>query len=113
MTGSPRLVGMSFATSPVIDEFHSTRSHLQKGTQPVGTTFLLWDLLWPLLMLALLVLSLVSIIWLLRHMGRTTPTPAPTRDPALDELRRRYATGEIDQDEYRHRRDQLRDEQGR
>ena len=33
-------------------------------------------------------------------------------DSALDELRRRYAAGEIDDDEYRHRRDILTKEGG-
>ncbi|MFC7339883.1 SHOCT domain-containing protein [Saccharopolyspora griseoalba] len=63
-----------------------------------------WMLLWGLIGLALLVLIIVAIIWLIRHMltGRTGS------DPAEEELRRRYAEGQIDHDEYQRRRAELR-----
>jgi len=56
-----------------------------------------------LITLALLVLIVVTIIWLIRNM-----TPGQRRDPALEELRRRYAAGDIDQEEFRTRKADLR-----
>lgn len=64
-------------------------------------------LLWGLIGLALLVLIIVAIVWLVRHLltgGESRP------DRAEQELRRRYAAGEIDADEYRRRRNDLREE---
>lgn len=57
-------------------------------------------LLWGLIGLALLVLIILAIVWLVRHMLAGQRTSA---DPAEQELRRRYASGEIDSDEYRRR----------
>lgn len=68
-----------------------------------------WMGLWALISLALLVLLILLIIWLIRGMstggrGRTNQPP----DDPLEILRRRYATGEIDEEEYHHRRNSLR-----
>ena len=55
-----------------------------------------WWIFWILLIVALVVW-----VW---------PGRRAERDSALDELRRRYAAGEIDDDEYQHRLDVLRKE---
>jgi putative membrane protein len=62
-------------------------------------------------MLALLVpvLLLLAIAWPLWHLARGTFRPHPPIDPALEELRVRYARGEIDQAEYEERRRVLAD----
>lgn len=64
-----------------------------------------WMLLWGLIGLALLVLIIVAIIWLIRHM---LAGPGSRSDPAEEELRRRYAAGDIDHEEYQRRRAELR-----
>ncbi len=66
-----------------------------------------WILLWSLIGLALLVLIILAIIWMVRHLF---VRPAHERqDSAEAELRRRYAAGEIDRDEYLRRRTDLRE----
>jgi putative membrane protein len=64
--------------------------------------------LWGLTTLALLVLIIVAIIWLIRHLVRTSGS-STRNDLAEEELRRRYAAGEIDQEEFRRRRNDLRE----
>jgi putative membrane protein len=49
-----------------------------------------------LLALALLVLLVTLIIWLIRHMA----SGSGHGDPAEQELRKRYANGEVGRDEY-------------
>lgn len=66
---------------------------------------IVWMLLWGLIGLALLTLIITSIVWLINHMS-TSPTPRT--DPAEEELRRRYAAGDLDDEEYHRRRDELR-----
>lgn len=72
-----------------------------------------WMGLWGLISLALLVLLILLIIWLSRTMfassrsrGEQLPRPA---DDTLDILRRRYAAGEIDDEEFHRRRNNLRE----
>lgn len=65
-----------------------------------------WMLLWGLIGLALLTLIIVAIIWLIRHM---LAGPASRADSAEEELRRRYATGDIDHEEYQRRKAALRE----
>lgn len=65
-----------------------------------------WMLLWGLIGLALLVLIVVAIIWLIRHM---IAGARPQLDPAWDELRRRYAAGDIDHEEFARRKRDLSD----
>ena len=66
-------------------------------------------LLWVLIGLAVLVLVILAIIWLVRSLtGRHSSVEAQHEDPALLELRRRYAAGQIDHDEYQKRLDDLR-----
>jgi uncharacterized membrane protein len=42
-----------------------------------------------------------------RVLHRVLPASTPPRDPALDDLRSRFARGEIDEAEYRHLRSVL------
>ena len=46
-------------------------------------------------------LGCVVIVLLARGLHRTLPATTPPRDPALDDLRTRFARGEIDEAEYR------------
>ena len=67
----------------------------------MGTGMAISMLLWTLVGLALLVLAVVAIVWLVR---RTRPDSGTGRDDGAEGLlRRRYAAGEIDDDEF-HRR---------
>ncbi|MDK3256642.1 SHOCT domain-containing protein [Blastococcus capsensis] len=55
-----------------------------------------WMLLWALVGLALLVAGVLAAIWLVKHRS-----PARDAGPASEEvLRRRYAAGEIDREDY-------------
>lgn len=62
----------------------------------------MWMLLWGLLGVALLVLAVLSIVWLVRNLSRA-PGGGGGVDPAEQELRRRYAAGQIDREEYQQR----------
>lgn len=68
----------------------------------------LWMALWGLIALALLVVLILAIVWLLRALFRPAGHAGQPRDEAEDVLRRRYASGEIDEEEYQRRRDGLR-----
>ncbi len=66
-----------------------------------------WMLLWALVGLALLVLAVLGAIWLGRRLSRDGREEAHGSQRRLDEapsaqelLRRRYAAGDIDRDEY-------------
>lgn len=65
-------------------------------------------LVWGLLGLALLALAIVATVWLVRHMTGAGD-PGPTYESPEDILRRRYAAGELDEDEYLSRRAGLRE----
>lgn len=74
-----------------------------------------WMGSWALISLALLVLLVLLIIWLIRSMspggrGRTDQpqSQSQSHDETLEILRRRYAAGEIDEEEYHRRRNGLR-----
>ena len=56
-----------------------------------------WMLLWALVGLALLVVAVLGSIWLVKNRSSAHPGPVP--DPG-EVLRRRYAAGEIDREEY-------------
>ena len=59
-----------------------------------------WMLIWLLVVIALVAVAVFAVV---RFSGpRTKP-----RDEALNVLRRRYAAGELDEDEYRRRRSGL------
>ncbi|SFQ69592.1 putative membrane protein [Amycolatopsis arida] len=64
-----------------------------------------WMLLWGLVGLAVLTLAVLGIVWLVRSL--TNRPAAPLEDPARAELRRRYAAGQLDRDEYLRRLDDL------
>lgn len=69
-----------------------------------------WMILWGLLGLALLALIVLGIAWLVRSLSGSPSGPGrPTaEDPAEQELRRRYATGELTREEYHQRLGDLR-----
>jgi len=58
----------------------------------------------PLAMLVVFVLTIVAIVWFIRAI---TTTRSDTRISALEILEERFARGEIDQSEFRNRRNQL------
>ncbi len=67
----------------------------------------LWMLFWALVGLAVLVLAVVGVIWLVRRTDTPRPAPVTGRETPEELLRRRYAAGEIDEDEYERRRSGL------
>ena len=78
-------------------------------TDGIGTGgMMLGMLIWGLLGLALLALAILATIWLIRGLtGRSEP--GSTYESPEDILRRRYAAGELYEDEYVSRRSGLRD----
>ncbi len=61
---------------------------------------MLWMVLWGLVGIAVLALGVLGSVWLIRNLsGRTTPE-LPEVESAEETLRRRYAAGEIDEDEF-------------
>lgn len=65
-----------------------------------------WMLLWGLIGLAILVIVVLGIVWLVRSLS--APGHRTADDQAEQELRSRYAAGEIDSEEYRQRLADLR-----
>jgi len=65
--------------------------------EPVFLVGLLFTMLLP-------VLLVIAIAWPLWHLARGTFRPHSPSDPALDELRVRYARGEISLEEFEERR---------
>lgn len=65
---------------------------------------ILWGLLWTLIGIAVLVLAVLAIVDFVR---RDRDTGGRSRQSAEDILRKRFAAGEIDEDEYNQRRSQL------
>ncbi|MFG1710982.1 SHOCT domain-containing protein [Nonomuraea sp. M3C6] len=56
---------------------------------------------WVVLGLALLGLAVAAVVWLVRSLTRDQARPGlPAADAAHEELRRRYAAGEIDREQY-------------
>ena len=70
--------------------------------------FFLVALLPLLLWVLLLVLGVILLVRLLNRSGASQPPQWGSGDSAEDVLRRRFATGEIDEEEYRRRLDVLR-----
>jgi putative membrane protein len=83
-----------------------TTMYAMGGMEGMGG-MMLWMLIWGLVGLALLVLTVVGIVWLVRR-GTGSNQPAPPESPE-EILRRRYAAGELDEDEYFRRRAGLQD----
>lgn len=71
-----------------------------------------WMLLWGLVGLVVVVLAVVGVVALVRGRrgsqsaltGGSAEVKGSDADPAVQELRRRLAAGEIDEDEYLQRR---------
>jgi putative membrane protein len=65
----------------------------------------LWIVLVILTLLAILVLAILGSVWLVRSLqsGRTTRAGVADDEAARDLLRRRYAAGEIDDEEFERR----------
>lgn len=64
-------------------------------------------LFWGLFGLALLTLAVLAIVWLVGNLRRNGGNAVIGRDDAEQVLRREYASGRIDHDEYQHRRANL------
>ncbi|MGP3921062.1 SHOCT domain-containing protein [Nonomuraea sp. 10N515B] len=65
-----------------------------------------WTAFWAILVLAVLALAVAATMWVVRSLtardqGRP---PLPPEDRAWAELRRRYAAGEIDREEFLERK---------
>ena len=56
-----------------------------------------WMLLWALVGLALLVVAVLAAVWLVKHRSPAGPGAGPGPEEVL---RRRYAAGEIDREDY-------------
>jgi putative membrane protein len=61
-----------------------------------------WMLLWAVLALALIVLAVVATVWLVKHLSSSGSGSDDRRV-----LERRYASGDIDREEFLQRRDDL------
>jgi len=62
-----------------------------------------WMILSGLLIVALIILVVVGIVVLVRHSERRPGASTWQRENPQDVLRRRYATGEIDEEEFQRR----------
>lgn len=69
---------------------------------------MMWMLVWLLAGLALLVAVVVGVVWWLRRDRRSGQESNRSADSPEEILKRRYATGEIDEDEYLRRSAGLR-----
>lgn len=70
--------------------------HMMGGMGP-------WMVLWVVVSLAVLALASAGTVWLTRALTTGVHTPSlqpPVIDAAQAELRRRYAAGEIDREQY-------------
>lgn len=64
----------------------------------------LWGLLVLLAVVALLVLAVLGSVWFYRQLqGRRAAPAADDGDAARNDLRKRFAAGEIDEDEFERR----------
>ena len=73
------------------------------GMGAMGGAMWMWMLLWGLVGLALLVASVLAIVWLVRRSQREL-LDSHMHESAQEVLGRRYAAGQIDEDEYLRRR---------
>jgi putative membrane protein len=67
--------------------------------------WVIWAILVILTLLAVLVVAVLASVWLVRKLREGEPGPVATGigESAYEALRRRYATGEIDDEEYERR----------
>lgn len=70
----------------------------------MGGGMVLWMLLWGLVGIAVLALAVVGIVALSRKSFSDDPAVPARSDPAVEDLRHRLASGQIDEDEYLRRR---------
>ncbi|MEO3859681.1 SHOCT domain-containing protein [Acrocarpospora sp. B8E8] len=65
-----------------------------------------WMILWAILGLVVLGLTVAGTVWLVRSLitGDQGRPQVPPEDPVRRELRRRYAAGEIDREEFLQRK---------
>lgn len=68
----------------------------------MGVWMGLWGLLAVLVLIAVLVFAALGSVWLIRRL-RGDGKPVVGTDAARETLRHRYATGEIDEEEYERR----------
>lgn len=68
-----------------------------------GGMMLIWMLIWGLVGLAIFALAVAGSVWLVRHSGGLRQ-PEGTEESPEEIVRRRYAAGELDEDEYHRRR---------
>jgi len=78
---------------------------MMHGWNPFMTMGSVWGVLWMLVLVALTVWAAVVLTRAL--LPRSGGSESARHDDALDALRARYARGEIDEDEYRTRRETL------
>jgi putative membrane protein len=67
----------------------------------MGGGMMMWMLLWAVVALAVLALAVTGVVWLVR---RSSPDTGARQESPEEILKRRYAAGEIDEDEFRRRR---------
>jgi len=67
---------------------------------------------WMIPMMAFLLAIIGIIVWALMHAARNDQPTSPSAPCAEEVLAHRFAAGEIDADEYRERRDALRERAG-
>jgi putative membrane protein len=67
----------------------------------MGGGMMMWMLLWAVVGLAVLALAVTGVVWLVR---RSSPDTVPRQESPEEILKRRYAAGEIDEDEFQRRR---------
>jgi putative membrane protein len=65
----------------------------------------IWAILVILTLVAVLVVAVLASVWLVRKLreGEHGPIPSGASESAYEALRRRYANGEIDDEEYERR----------
>lgn len=71
----------------------------------MGGMMVWWMALWGLVVIAILVAAVFGLVWLVRNASGSV---VPRTDGAEEVLRRRYAEGQIDQDEFLSRQAELR-----
>jgi putative membrane protein len=70
----------------------------------MGGGMMMWMVLWALVGLAILALAVAGVVWLVRH---SAPETGHRSESAEEILKRRYAAGEIDEDEFQRKRADL------
>jgi putative membrane protein len=71
----------------------------------MGGGMMMWMVIWALVGLAVLALAVAGVVWLVRRSG---PEAGHRPESAEEILKRRYAAGEIDEDEFQGRRADLK-----